>query len=154
MRHPQHSDHTTSSNPTQQLPSAAAARCSRSRPRPPPTPCHPYRCQIGFSVALLAELLTSQSLFPSIPPATVAAFAAGLLAAVAAAAAAAAAANKQHALGQDIKEAVITSLTAVRRSAASVSSWRGVDGAVDAVLAAATRDLIAGLLADEEAGQV
>lgn len=88
--------------------------------------------QIGFIVALAAELLTERSIFSSVAPSEAAAASGILLTAVALAAAAAAVSRKQQ-LGLDIKEAVITSLTAAQRSAASVTG-KQVDRAVDHIL--------------------
>eukprot|EP00879_Flechtneria_rotunda_P023434 GHRR01024787.1.p3 GENE.GHRR01024787.1~~GHRR01024787.1.p3 ORF type:complete len:107 (+),score=45.07 GHRR01024787.1:617-937(+) len=103
---------------------------------------------IGFIVALVAELLTEHSIFRSID-AEQATVAAGIILSVLLLAAAAAASTTKD-LGVGIKEAVITSLTAAQRSAASVTGAQ-VDRAVDNVLNKAF-DLgtIYSLLADDD----
>jgi hypothetical protein len=105
--------------------------------------------QIGFFVALGAELATEQSIFRSVTPSEAVTASAVLLGAILLAAAAAAA-NKRQNLGVDIKEAVITSMTAVRRSAASVTG-KQVDFAVDNVLSKVfDMGVIYSLLADDD----
>eukprot|EP00775_Hariotina_reticulata_P006814 gene6814-7030_t len=104
---------------------------------------------IGFLVAFTAELLTEQSIFKTVDMQQAWLYASHVLAAVLIAAAAAVAVNKQR-LGAEIKEAVITSLTAVRRSAASVTG-RQVDRAVDYVMSKAfDTSVVYNLLADED----
>ncbi|KAF6258206.1 hypothetical protein COO60DRAFT_1520094 [Scenedesmus sp. NREL 46B-D3] len=104
---------------------------------------------IGFFVALGAELATEQSIFRSVSASEAVSASAVLLGAILLAAAAAAA-NKRQNLGVDIKEAVITSMTAVRRSAASVTG-KQVDFAVDNVLSKVfDMGVIYSLLADDD----
>jgi hypothetical protein len=105
--------------------------------------------QIGFFVALVAELSTEQSIFRSVSASEAAVASAVLLGAISLAAAAAAVSKRQN-LGVDIKEAVITSMTAVRRSAASVTG-KQVDFAVDNVLSKVfDMGVIYSLLADDD----
>jgi hypothetical protein len=105
--------------------------------------------QIGFFVALGAELATEQSIFRTVSASEAVTASAVLLGAVLLAAAAAAV-NKRQNLGVDIKEAVITSMTAARRSAASVTG-KQVDFAVDSVLSKVfDMGVIYSLLADED----
>jgi hypothetical protein len=107
------------------------------------------RVQIGFFVALGAELATEQSIFRSVSASEAVTASAVLLGSILLAAAAAAA-NKRQNLGVDIKEAVITSMTAVRRSAASVTG-KQVDFAVDNVLSKVfDMGVIYSLLADDD----
>lgn len=105
--------------------------------------------QIGFFVALGAELATEQSIFSSVSPSEAVIASAVLLGSILLAAAAAAI-NKRQNLGVEVKEAVITSLTAVQRSAASVTG-KQVDGAVDNVLSKVfDMGVIYSLLADDD----
>jgi hypothetical protein len=99
-------------------------------------------------VALVAELLTEQPLFFASLSADTTTTLGGVFAAAVATAAAAAASSRRR-IGLDLLEAVVTSLTAVQRSAASVTG-REVDGAVDSVLQTAfSRGVICSLLAGE-----
>ncbi|WIA40570.1 hypothetical protein OEZ86_013911 [Tetradesmus obliquus] len=104
---------------------------------------------IGFFVALGAELATEQSIFSSVSPSEAVTASAVLLGSILLAAAAATI-NKRQNLGVEVKEAVITSLTAVQRSAASVTG-KQVDGAVDNVLSKVfDMGVIYSLLADDD----
>lgn len=104
--------------------------------------------QIGVAVALVAELATESSIFKHFNAETVAALS-GLFMGAVSLAAAAAFANKQR-LGVELMEAVVTSLTANQRSAASITG-RQVDRAVDSVLNNAfDRGVICSMLADDE----
>lgn len=108
-----------------------------------------YPLQIGFIVALTAELLTERSIFRSVDYQQLALYGGAVATAVLLAATVAAAAGRQN-LGLDIKEAVITSMTAVQRSAASVTGQQ-VDRAVDSVVNKVfDMGVIYSLLADED----
>lgn len=112
-------------------------------------PCCPVCCpQIGVIVALVAELLTEQSIFRHFDTDTVGVLGSVFLAAVTMAAVAAFASRRR--LGMDLLEAVVTSLTANQRSAASVTE-RQVDTAVDSVLNKAfDQGVIGSILAGED----
>eukprot|EP00878_Enallax_costatus_P005544 GHUV01005817.1.p1 GENE.GHUV01005817.1~~GHUV01005817.1.p1 ORF type:complete len:198 (+),score=42.04 GHUV01005817.1:167-760(+) len=104
---------------------------------------------IGFIVALSAELLTERSIFKTVDYQQLALYGGAVLTAVILAAAAAAVSNKRR-LGLDIKEAVISSMTAAQRSAASVTG-KQVDWAVDNVVNKVfDMSVIYSLLADED----
>jgi len=87
--------------------------------------------QIGVLVALVAELLTERSIFSHFSADAVASLS-GLFMGALSLAAAAAFASKRR-MGVELLEAVVTSLTANQRSAASITG-RQVDTAVDSVL--------------------
>jgi hypothetical protein len=112
-------------------------------------PCCPVCClQIGVIVALVAELSTEQSIFRHFDTDTVGVLGSVFLAAVTMAAVAAFASRRR--LGMDLLEAVVTSLTANQRSAASVTE-RQVDTAVDSVLNKAfDQGVICSILAGED----
>lgn len=111
-----------------------------------------HTMQIGVLVALCAEVLTEHSIFAHFSP-DITATLSGLFMGAVSLAAAAAFASKRR-LGMELLEAVITSLTAAQRSAASVSG-RQVDRAVDSVLNKAfSQGVICSLLAEEEADDI
>lgn len=104
--------------------------------------------QIGVLVAVFAELLTESSIFRHFSPDTVTFLGSLVMGAVSLAAAAAFA--SRHKLGLELLEAVVTSLTANQRSAASVTGQQ-VDSAVDSVLNRVfDQSIIYSILADEE----
>lgn len=91
--------------------------------------------QIGFALALLLEVAgDARGLFGSLSEDSANAFATASIVVICSSAALAAASTRQ--LGRRFTEAVLTSLTAVQRSAGSVSSTRvgNVDDAVDFVV--------------------
>lgn len=105
--------------------------------------------QIGFIVALSAELLTERSIFKTVDYGEIALYGGAVLTVCLLAAAAAAVSNKRR-LGLDVKEAVITSMTAVQRSAASVTG-KQVDWAVDNIVNKVfSMGVIYSLLADDD----
>jgi hypothetical protein len=104
--------------------------------------------QIGVIVAVVAELLTESSIFRHFSPDTVTYLGSILLGAVSLAAAAACASKRRA--GMELLEAVVTSLTANQRSAASITG-RQVDVAVDSVLNKAfDQGVICSILAGDE----
>lgn len=99
-------------------------------------------------MAVFAELLTETSIFRHFSPDTVTFLGSLFMGAVSLAAAAAFA--SRHRLGLELLEAVVTSLTANQRSAASVTGQQ-VDSAVDSVLNRVfDQSIIYSILADEE----
>lgn len=103
---------------------------------------------IGVLVAVFAELLTDSSIFRHFSPDTVTFLGSLFMGAVSLAAAAAFASRRK--LGLELLEAVVTSLTANQRSAASVTGQQ-VDSAVDSVLNRVfDQSIIYSILADEE----
>ena len=104
--------------------------------------------QIGVAVAVVAELLTESSIFRHFSADTVASLGSLFMGAVSLAAAAACASKRR--MGVELLEAVVTSLTANQRSAASVTG-RQVDTAVDNILAKAfDQGVIYSILAEDE----
>lgn len=87
--------------------------------------------QIGVAVAVVAELLTESSIFRHFSADTVSFLGSMFIGAVSLAAAAACASKRR--MGVELLEAVVTSLTANQRSAASITG-RQVDTAVDNIL--------------------
>lgn len=104
--------------------------------------------QIGVIVAVVAELLTDSSIFSHFSPDTVAFLSSLFMGAVSLAAAAAFASKRR--MGLELLEAVVTSLTANQRSAASVTGQQ-VDIAVDSILNKAfDQGVIYSILAEDE----
>lgn len=88
--------------------------------------------QIGFALALLLEVAgDARGLFGGLSEDSANAFATASIVVIGSAAALAASSTRQ--LGRRFTEAVLTSLTAVQRSAGSISN-RNVDDAVDFVV--------------------
>lgn len=104
--------------------------------------------QVGFLVALSAELLTSRSVFYSVSVNDMGLYSCATIAAIALAVSLALLSRKH--ISVELQEAVTSSLTAVQRSASSVTQ-RPVDKAVDYLFDKAfSLGAIYNLMADDE----
>ena len=89
---------------------------------------------LGFAVATLLELATQHALFPPVTTISMQSLGPEAAATVAAIALVCAAVFKPHTIGVHLQDAVLSSLTAAHRSAASVTETGNLDEALDAVL--------------------
>lgn len=87
---------------------------------------------LGFATAASVELLTREALFPTASQSEQVTAAAGLAVCLAVATLLGFAARSSA--GEGLKDAVLSSMTAVQRSAASLTATTNLDEALDAVL--------------------